>query len=57
MGMNVSLTKEELEQQMRTMQNSPRAFAPAPAPEPKPNTPRTVKIYGLDDGVREIPLK
>jgi hypothetical protein len=57
MGMNVSLTKDELEQQMRTMQNSPRAFAPAPAPEPKPNTPRTVKIYGLDDGVREIPLK
>lgn len=60
MALNFSLTKEELEQRMREMQTSRRAFtspSPAPAPAPKSNTPRTVKIYGLDDGVREIPLK
>jgi hypothetical protein len=59
-ALNFSLTKEELEQRIREMQTSRRAFtppSPAPAPAPKSNTPRTVKIYGLDDGVREIPLK
>ena len=62
MALNFSLSKEEVEQRMREMQTSPRAFtspspSPAPAPAPKSNTPRTVKIYGLDEGVREIPLK
>jgi hypothetical protein len=58
MALNFSLTKEELEQRMREMQTSRRAFTPpSPAPAPKSNTPRSVKIYGLDDGVREIPLK
>ena len=58
MALNFSLTKEELEQRMREMQTSPRAFSsPSAAPAPKSNAPRTVKIYGLDDGVREIPLK
>jgi hypothetical protein len=58
MALNFSLTKEELEQRMREMQTAPRAFtSPSQAPAPKSNTPRTVKIYGLDEGVREIPLK
>jgi hypothetical protein len=58
MALNFSLTKEELEQRMREMQTSPRAFtSQSPAPEPKSNTPRTIKIYGLDEGVREIPVK
>jgi len=58
MALNFSLTKEELEQRMREMQTSPRAFtSQAPAPAPPSNTPRTIKIYGLDEGVREIPVK
>jgi hypothetical protein len=62
MALNFSLSKEELEQRMREMQTAPRAFTspgpgPAPAPAPKSSTPRSVKIYGLDEGVREIPLK
>ena len=58
MALNFSLSKDELEQRMREMQSSPRAFtSPSPAPAPKSNTPRTVKIYGLDEGVREIPLQ
>jgi hypothetical protein len=57
-ALNFSLSKDELEQQMRKMQSSPGAFtSPSPAPAPKSNTPRTVKIYGLDEGVREIPWK
>jgi len=58
MALNFSLSKDELEQRMREMQSSPRAFtSPSPAPTPRSNTPRTVKIYGLDEGVREIPLQ
>lgn len=58
MALNFSLSKEELEQRMREMQTSPRAVtSQAPAPEPKSNSPRTIKIYGLDEGVREIPVK
>jgi hypothetical protein len=60
MALNFSLSKEELEQRMREMQTAPRAFTspgPGPAPAPKSSTPRSVKIYGLDEGVREIPLK
>ena len=59
MALNFTLTKEELEQRIREMQTSRRALAPPPSPSPAPksNTPRSVKIYGLDEGVREIPLK
>jgi hypothetical protein len=60
MALNFSLSKEELEQRMREMQTSPRAVtsqAPAPAPAPKSSAPGTVKIYGSDGSVREIPMK
>jgi len=61
--MSLSLTKEELEQNLRTMQATRMAAAVPPqstgqtqAAPPKPKTPGKIRIYGLDEGVREIPL-
>jgi cell division septation protein DedD len=59
MRVKLALTKEEMERQIKTIQTA-RAAATAPKPQPKPkvedNAPKTIKIFGLDDGVREIPL-
>jgi hypothetical protein len=54
-----SLTKEELEQQIQIMRKTPpttnlRIAEPTSAPVNR--APQTIKIYGLDDGVREIPV-
>ncbi len=69
MQVQISMTKEELQENIRLAQEQ-RASQPAlqvaggpsarpaimPAPPPKPSGPRVVKIYGLDDGVRELRL-
>ncbi len=58
---HVAMTEEELEKQIRNAQamrlaaGSPGSNS-FPKPEPQPQGPRTVKIFGLDDGVREIPF-
>ncbi len=70
--MHVALTKEEVQEQIRLAQEArARALANPPVVGPngiglrssarpaepvKPAGPRKVKIYGLDDGVKEIPL-
>lgn len=59
MHLKFSLSKEELETQIRTMRQaqattSPRIAEPISAPVNR--APQTIKIYGLDDGVREIPI-
>ena len=64
--MSFALTADELAQQIKTAQASMAARAQAgtqptaPRPmvrtQPKPATPGKVKIYGLDEGVKEIQL-
>ncbi|MGD1090947.1 MAG: hypothetical protein ABSB35_03030 [Bryobacteraceae bacterium] len=54
-----ALTQEELENQIRTMRKAPpttnlRIAEPTSAPVNR--APQTIRIYGLDDGVREIPV-
>ena len=49
MRVKLALTKEEMERQIRTMQS-------ARATKVEDTAPKTIKIFGLDDGVREIPL-
>jgi hypothetical protein len=58
MRVNIALTKDEFEQQMRTVQAA-RAMAGTPTPRPaprqtKPATPGKIIIYGLEGGPREI---
>jgi hypothetical protein len=58
MRLNIALTKDEFEQQMRTVQAA-RALAGASTPQPaarpaKPATPGKIVIYGLEGGPREI---
>lgn len=61
MSVNIALTKEEFEQQLRaaqaarTMAASAQGPAPAPAMHPvKPATPGKITIYGLDGGPRVV---
>jgi hypothetical protein len=54
-----ALTKEELETQIRTMRKMAPTTNPRmaePTSTPMNRAPQSIKIYGLDDGVREIPL-
>ena len=58
MRVNIALTKDEFEQQLRTVQAA-RAMAGTPTPQPaprqtKPATPGKIVIYGLEGGPREI---
>lgn len=60
MHIKFTLNKEELENQMRTLQqarmtSNPR-IAPAPVSVVPDRSPKTIKIFGLDDGVHEIPF-
>jgi hypothetical protein len=60
MQVKFALSKEELERQLRAMQAA-RALAAVPrsaAPRPKveDSGPKSIKIFGLDEGIREIPL-
>lgn len=50
MHVKFGLSKEELEKQIRTIQKAPAIANPVNRPA------QTIKIYGLDDGVREIPV-
>jgi hypothetical protein len=58
--MKVALSKDELDRQIRAMQAArPFAAAPrptAPGPKVEDSGPKTIRIFGLDEGVREIPL-
>jgi hypothetical protein len=54
-----SLTKEELEKQIQIMRKTPPTTnlqIAQPTSAPVNRAPQTIKIYGLDDGVREIPV-
>jgi hypothetical protein len=59
MRVTLALSKEEMDRQIQLMQTA-RTAGPAPKPAPKAEPPSshpgTVRIYGLDDGVREIPV-
>jgi hypothetical protein len=59
MNVKFALTREEMDRQLKAMQsrsndNSPSM--PTLISRPEPKQPATIRIYGLDDGVREIPL-
>ena len=61
--LSLAMTGDELAQQMRTAQAALAARSaaqvngrPGGSPQPPPGPPGKVKIYGLDDGVREIQL-
>ena len=57
MRVHLTLTKEEVEQQLRTLQSARAATPGAPTAHSQiPTKPGKVKIYGLDEGVREIQL-
>jgi hypothetical protein len=61
MRLSFALTAEEFAQQLQTAQAALAARSSEPAaqpvkPQPKPATPGKVRIYGLDEGVREIQL-
>jgi len=60
MRVSLAMTGEEFVQQLKAAQALRAAATPAvtrpPAQPPKPATPGKVKIYGLDEGVREIQL-
>jgi hypothetical protein len=56
LGVKIALTKEEVDRAIRTAQ-SHRQIARAPRAPLPDDQPKTIKILGLDDGPREIPLK
>jgi len=53
-----ALSKDELERQLRTIQaaRAPASAPAAPKPKVEDSGPKTIKIFGLDDSVREIPF-
>jgi hypothetical protein len=59
MNIKFAMTREELDQKLKAMQ-SRSAENPATGPilsiRPEPKQPGTIRIYGLDEGLREIPL-
>jgi hypothetical protein len=62
--LTLALSKEELERQIQAAQTNRALAAAAPRPVATVTTipkeedrgPKTIKILGLDDGIREIPL-
>ncbi len=56
--LRLSVDREQLAQSLRERQKAPVARANQPPPEPPvPPEKQVIRIYGLDEGVREIPLK
>lgn len=59
MNVKFALTREEMDRQLKAMQTRSKENPPSmPAfiPRPEPTQPATIRIYGLDEGIREIPL-
>jgi hypothetical protein len=55
-GAKIALNKEEVDRMVRTARAA-RQNTPPPKPTPPPpDKPNTIRIFGLDDGVREIPV-
>ena len=54
-GIKIALTKEEVSRAMQIMEAARRNAAPGTAATPG-DGPKTIRILGLDDGVKEIPL-
>lgn len=55
MSVKFALSREELDRQIHSIQAA-RASATTLLPRPEPKQPGTIKIFGLDEGTREIPL-
>lgn len=56
-SLRVEATREEVERKIRDMQKAPMFGLSGRKPAPPPPAPGTIKIYGLEGGVREIPAE
>ena len=56
-GFRIEASREEVERTIREMQKAPPFGLTGRKPAPAPPSPGTLKVYGMEGGVREIPAE